>query len=265
MSSVQSEKPDTATIARPSEPVLCKLTPRHRRRLTHYFRGGSSGALFDPIDLDLIGMALVERDPRYPQRLLITAAGDAALYREKQLNRASHRPHDSLAERVASYLQAQGRLCFLNLKLHITADYPVIVVRPDVFSVAKTLNEKTLRPIIHEVKASRADLLSDIKRPSKREGYLQLAERVFYVVPEGLATAEDIPAECGLMLALPDGQLKIAKRAPKSALQQPLTTLQWMALTLRLAGLNAATEANPPFHTFDESPMELQPCHEPTL
>ncbi|KVV40768.1 hypothetical protein WT27_12615 [Burkholderia territorii] len=244
MSVVPLDEPGAATAEHPQTSAQLKLTPRHRRRLTHYFRGGSSGALFDPIDLDLIGMALVERDPRSPHRLLITAAGDAALYHEKQLNRASHRPHDSLAERIASNLETQGRLCFLNLKLHITAEYPVIVVRPDVFSVAKTLNEKTLRPIIHEVKASRADLLADIKRPSKREGYLQLAERVFYVVPEGVATAEDIPAECGLILASLDGQFKIAKRAPKSALQRPLTTLQWMALTLRLAGRNTATEAN---------------------
>ena len=47
------------------------------------------------------------------------------------------------------------------------------IARPDVFSVRRTSVEDYLQPMVHEVKVSRADLLSDLRHSAKRESYQQ--------------------------------------------------------------------------------------------
>ena len=39
-----------------------------------------------------------------------------------------------------------------------------------------------LEPIAHEIKASRADLLGDLKRPEKRAAYLAVASQAYCVL-----------------------------------------------------------------------------------
>ena len=74
---------------------------------------------------------------------------------------------------------------------------------PDVFSIRHTSVEAYLEPIVHEVKVRRADLLADLRRPCKREAYLQLGGECWYVIKEGIAEPEEIPAECGVLVAAP--------------------------------------------------------------
>jgi len=75
---------------------------------------------------------------------------------------------------------------------------------------------------------ARADLLSDLRHPHKRHAYLALSSQCWYVLRAGIATADEVPAEFGVMFALPAGALEVARAAPKRAMRLPLAT--WMAL-----------------------------------
>ena len=78
---------------------------------------------------------------------------------------------------------------------------------PDVFSIRHTTVEAYAEPIVHEVKVQRADLLADLRRAGKRQAYLELGGECWYVIKEGIADADEIPAECGVL---------VAERAPRS-------------------------------------------------
>jgi len=83
------------------------------------------------------------------------------------------------------------------------------------------------RDLVHEVKVRRADLLSDLRRASKRAAYLQLSSETWYVIGEGIATVDEIPAECGVLIASANG-LEVARPAPKRPMRMPFQL--WMAL-----------------------------------
>ena len=67
------------------------------------------------------------------------------------------------------------------------------MARPDVFSVRRTSVEDYLQPMVHEVKVSRADLLSDLRHAAKRESYQWLSCETYYVLPAGVAEPHEIP------------------------------------------------------------------------
>ena len=89
---------------------------------------------------------------------------------------------------------------------------------PDVYSIRNTTVEDYVVPIVHEVKVSRADLLGDLRRAAKRQAYLSLAAECWYVVREGIARPEDIPPECGLIVATA-AALDVARPAPRRAMR----------------------------------------------
>ena len=70
-----------------------------------------------------------------------------------------------------------------------------------------------LQPLVHEIKVSRADLLADLRQPTKRAAYLDMAGGSYYVLAEGIARAEEIPAECGV-IEMRDGLLHTLRPAP---------------------------------------------------
>jgi hypothetical protein len=51
----------------------------------------------------------------------------------------------------------------------------------------------------YEIKISRNDFFSEIKKPLKRRAGLRLSNEFYFVVPAGLVQAEEVPLECGLM------------------------------------------------------------------
>lgn len=82
------------------------------------------------------------------------------------------------------------------------------MARPDLFSVRNTSVPAYLRPMVHEVKFSRADLLSDLRHDAKRQAYQWLCEECYYVFPAGIAEADEIPEHFGIWVwhgALDDG------------------------------------------------------------
>ena len=75
------------------------------------------------------------------------------------------------------------------------------VAMPDVFSIRHTTVEDYVEPVVHEIKVNRADLLSDLRQAPKREAYRAIASQCWYVLQAGIGTADEIPAEYGVMLA----------------------------------------------------------------
>ncbi len=76
---------------------------------------------------------------------------------------------------------------------------------------------------MHEVKVSRADLLGDLKRPHKRQAYLDVGGQCWYVLGcdgrgRDIARADEIPLECGVMLC-EDQRLSVLRAAPKRSVR----------------------------------------------
>lgn len=104
---------------------------------------------------------------------------------------------------------------------------------PDVFSIRRTTVQAYLEPVVHEIKVSRADLLGDLKRPAKRAAYLEMASACWYVLGmnakgQPIAKADEVPAECGVLMAGPNG-LRVAREAPRRGVPE-LPFEVWMCL-----------------------------------
>ena len=108
---------------------------------------------------------------------------------------------------------------------------------PDVFSIRHTTSETLVEPIVHEIKVRRADLLSDLRHSDKRAAYVALSSQCWYVLKAGIAQAEEVPPECGVMAAhLPAGTqrglegavLEVLRPAPRRRHRIAFAT--WMAL-----------------------------------
>jgi len=109
-----------------------------------------------------------------------------------------------------------------------TAAAAWVMAMPDVYSIRHTSVERYLAPVAHEVKVRRADLLSDLRRPAKGAAYRWLASECWYVIAEGIAQPEEIPAVYGVLVAPPSGALQVARPAPQRAMSMPFAV--WMAL-----------------------------------
>lgn len=107
------------------------------------------------------------------------------------------------------------------------------ICKPDVFSIRHTSVANYLEPIVHEIKVSRADLLGDLKSKDKRDSYLDVGGQCWYVLGcdckgRPIGQEDDVPPECGVMIAEPD-RLHVARNAAKrSAREKPFAI--WMAL-----------------------------------
>lgn len=105
------------------------------------------------------------------------------------------------------------------------------MARPDVFSVRNTTVESYLQPMVHEIKVSRADLLSDLRHAAKREAYRWLCSACYYVFPVGIAQPNEIPEEFGVWVLHGDvdnGRFEQLRPARHSPCKLPFDV--WMAL-----------------------------------
>lgn len=119
------------------------------------------------------------------------------------------------------------------------------VCKPDVFSIRNTTVAAYLQPVVHEIKVSRADLLGDLRLRDKRDSYLDIGGQCWYVLGcdargRPIAQADEVPPACGVIFAMPDGQLDVARHAPSRAIAD-LPFALWMALSratpLSMAGV----------------------------
>lgn len=105
------------------------------------------------------------------------------------------------------------------------------MARPDLFSVRNTSVPTYLQPMVHEVKASRADLLSDLRHDAKRQAYQWLCEECYYVFPAGIAEPDEIPTHFGIWVlhgGLDDGRFELLRPARHNRCTLPFAV--WMAL-----------------------------------
>ena len=105
------------------------------------------------------------------------------------------------------------------------------LARPDLFSVRRTSNPAYLHPVVHEVKVSRADLLSDLRHAAKRNSYQWLASECHYVFPHGMAEPQELPEELGVWVIHGDietGPLEMLRPARHAPCTLPFDV--WMSM-----------------------------------
>lgn len=263
--------PALSWLGMPDACLFMNLSRRHLTRLRQMYRS-SGWPCQDTLEVDLIAAGLLslhwDADGRSTIRL--TAAGIDSLAAYGADNREARSAHEQLVEQVAQHQHAQGRIAWRGLSLRASIvrdavgrlaveeapDDPEhlelpellcvpddviapaarewVVAMPDVFSLRHTSREAYLEPVIHEIKVSRADLLGDLRKASKRAAYLAMAPRLYYVLGrtsagKPIATPEEIPDECGVMGLDAQNHLVCLREAP----QRPFVRLRfdvWMAL-----------------------------------
>ena len=208
----------------PALPIL----PAHCRRLREVYRS-AGWPCQDAVEIELLCAGLIERSrgPLGHETLRVTDAGIALLAETLQRNRARRDAHEALVQRVAAEMTRAGRIAWQGLSLRAKVGDAWATAMPDVFSIRHTSVEAYLEPIVHEVKVQRSDLLSDLRQTTKRAAYLQLSSECWYVIRAGIAAPEEIPLECGVLVAA-DGALDVARPAPKRPMRMPFPL--WMAL-----------------------------------
>ncbi len=221
----------------------------------------------DDIEIDLLaaGWAALRVADTGHETLCLTDAGIQLLAQARQSGRRALSAHDRLADRFAAHLASAGRLVWRELPLraavaapalpsihrqaanealwqadenrHFAAEEPAAskttwrMARPDLFSVRNTTVEGYLRPMIHEVKVSRADLQSDLRHAAKRESYEWLCCECYYVLAADIAQPEEIPPAWGVWMLLgpvDEGRLELLRPARHSPCTLPFAA--WMAL-----------------------------------
>lgn len=224
------------------------------------------------LELLLAGWVRREWDASGRETLRLTERGLQELAATRHDHRHRYDAHEALVSRVALEMQRGGRMVWdaLSLRAPVTTasvtsalhpadanpvqdalpplfdDLPPVPVRPsvrwawvkpDVFSIRHTTHEDAVEPVVHEIKVRRADLLSDLKKPSKGEAYAALSSQCWYVLAAGIGEPEEIPPLFGVMRAHPRqgegaltgfGELEILRPAPRRPRVVPLAT--WMAL-----------------------------------
>ena len=200
----------------------------HRRRLRAVWRS-AGWPCHDMVEVELLAAGLLERVRTVTghETLRVTDAGIALLADTLQRNRRTRDAHEALVERVAREMTRSGRLAWRGLSLRAKVGEAWAMAMPDVYSIRHTTVEAYLEPIVHEIKVRRADLLCDLRIAAKRAAYVQLSSECWYVIARGIAEPDEIPPECGVMVATDEG-LDVARPAPKRAMQVPFGL--WMAL-----------------------------------
>ena len=233
----------------------------HRTRVMQIWRS-AGWPCRDAIEIDLLAAGLVSLrvTPQGHETLHLTEAGIQWLALARQQSRRALSAHDRLADKVALQLMGAGRVVWRELSLRARVEGeagappcelrespPVALwpedeaaierqgswrmARPDVFSVRNTSVQAYLQPVVHEVKASRADLLSDLRHEAKRQSYQWLCCECYYVFPVGVAQPEEIPPEFGVWLlhgGMEDGHFEVARPARHAPCDLPFAV--WLAL-----------------------------------
>lgn len=189
----------------------------------------------DLVEIELLAGGWLERlpEPDGRERLRVTDAGVTLIADSLTRNRAVRDAHEGLVERVATEMQRAGRIAWRGLTLRAglpredgTTQW--VNAMPDVYSIRHSTVEDYLEPAIHEIKVSRADLLGELRRPAKSAAYRALSNQCWFVIKAGIAEAEEIPPEFGVLVAHAAGHLELARPAPKRAHKPDFAT--WMAL-----------------------------------
>lgn len=225
-----------------------ELSRRHHQRLRDVYRSAGWPCL-DMLEVELLAAGMLERVGASGgcETLRVTDVGVTRLAHVFTRNKARRSQHEALVEKVALEMARAGRVVWRGLslrakvpaaaaKLEGEAEIPSYwcIACPDVFSIRNTTVEAYLEPIVHEIKVSRADLLGDLKKTSKRAAYLGMGGECWYVLGQtakgrSIAEPDEIPAECGVMLCQGE-RLVVGRPAPRRPLEK-LPFHVWMSLS----------------------------------
>ncbi len=238
MTSLSVPLGDPATPAAHVVPVLGRL---HARRLRDVYRSAGWPSQ-DSVEVELLAHGFLARvgEPGGHEKLRLTDAGIAFLAQAFHKNRQALSEHDALVARTAETMLRDGRIVWTNLsvraRLPSAADEAARwkICKPDVFSIRNTSVAGYLEPVVHEIKVSRADLMGDLRSKDKRDSYLDVGGQCWYVLGcdrkgRPIAQADEVPAECGVMVCTSDGRVDVQRYAPKRAVTD-LPFALWMAL-----------------------------------
>lgn len=243
------------------------LTRFHRTRLMQVWRS-AGWPCRDGIEIDLLAAGLLSLQTGADGRetLRLTEDGIAELAQSRQSGLRALSAHDRLAQRFAERLMQGGRIVWRELSLRAQVESesaetagviraaeptpplwgesveaePVTaaaarrvwrMARPDLFSVRNTSVPAYLHPMVHEIKYSRADLLSDLRHAAKRQAYEWLCSECYYVFPVKVAKPNEIPEQFGIWVLhgdLEDGQFELLR--PARHLQCSLPFAVWLSL-----------------------------------
>ena len=220
-------------------PVIA-LGRTHARRLRDLYRSAGWPSQ-DKVEVELLATGLLVRVVSMSghDTVKLTDAGIEYLALAFYKNRQARSAHEALVDLVAQTMARDGRVVWTGLSLRAKLpSEPESATRwkvcmPDVFSIRNTTVSGYLEPVVHEIKVSRADLLGDLKAKDKRDSYLNVGGQCWYVLAidskgKPIAKPEEVPDECGVMLA--DGErLEVIRNAPKRAIAD-LPFAMWMAL-----------------------------------
>ena len=130
--------------------------------------------------------------------------------------------HNALAEDLAAHLRGQtDKMVWTNLPLGT-----VHSSRPDVVTLDRSYR---VRLVAFEIKVSLSDFRRDVAE-GKWNAYADVANAVYFAVPQGLVSAKDIPAGAGLYIRSESGW-KAVRKAPPSP-KPTLTSDVWMKLLM---------------------------------
>jgi hypothetical protein len=190
----------------------------------------------DGLELELLAAGWLERlqEPDGRERLRLSDAGVQAAVQGLQRNRAALQAHQQLVARVAAHLQRAGRLVWTDLALRAglpQQDEPLRmrwrICQPDVYSLRPSSKPEGLEVAIHEIKVSRADLLTELRKPDKSAAYAALAGQTVFVLAAGIAEPQEIPAAYGVWIAHAE-RFELARTAPQRAHVPDFAS--WLAL-----------------------------------
>jgi len=240
-----------------NDAVPAPITRFHKARLMQVWRS-AGWPCKDGLEIDLLAAGLISLqlvDDR--ETLRLTEAGIRLLAESRQRGQRALSAHDRLGQRFAEHLLAQGRVVWRELSLRAqvedeqplpqdlapaalwnAGDEPAQAVpkvwrmaRPDLFSIRNSSVEAYLQPQVHEIKVSRADLLSDLRHAAKRQAYQWLCSECSYVFPVAVARPNEIPEQFGVWVlhgGIDDGEFELLRPAQHRPVTLPFAV--WMAL-----------------------------------
>lgn len=68
----------------------------------------------------------------------------------------------------------------------------------------------------YEIKVSRADFRTEMRKPGKRLNALALCNRFYFAVPAGMVTPAEVPDDSGLIWVNEAGRREVVRKAPRT-------------------------------------------------
>ncbi len=139
--------------------------------------------------------------------------------------------HADLSESLARHVEAMdSRLVWVGVGIGSRWLQRGSIPIPDVFSMQKSYTRPDLTA--YEVKVHLGNLKGDI-REGKYRRYFEISNRLFFAYRSGMAKADEIPAECGIITYNPTkDSWSVQRAAPRRECN--LGQLEWQSLLFAL-------------------------------